>query len=104
MPWIDAAGVNDLAVEEVRGLSLGGVPVALFRLDDGYHALHDLCPHGHARLSEGYVEDPCIECPLHQGLVNIRTGAAASAPISQPTKTYPVRITGERVEVEIAGA
>ena len=101
MAWFDAFGVDELAVEEVRGLSLGGVPIAVFRLDDGFHALHDICPHGQARFSEGYVEDPCVECPLHQGLVNIRTGAAAAAPISTPTKTYRVRIVAERVEVEV---
>ena len=81
---------------------LGGVHVALFRLDDGFHALHDLCPHGHARLSEGYVEDGCVECPLHQGLVHIPTGAPRTAPISQPTRTFPVRVNGARVEVEVA--
>ena len=88
-------------MEEARGLVLGGVPVALFRLEDGYHALHDLCPHGHARLSEGYVEDACVECPLHQGLVHIPTGAPRTAPISMPTRTFPVRIAGERVEVGV---
>lgn len=101
MAWFDAVGEDDLALEEVRGLDLGGVPVALFRLEDGYHALHDLCPHGQARLSEGYVEDSCVECPIHQGLVNIRTGAAVAAPISQPTRTFPVRIVDQRVEVHV---
>lgn len=101
MAWIDAIGIDELALEEVRGLALNGVPVAIFRLDDGFYALHDLCTHGYARLSEGYVEDDCVECPLHQGLVNIRTGAAAAAPISQPTRTYPVRIVAQRVEVDV---
>ncbi len=98
--WVDALGADDLAPEEVRGLELGGVPIALFRLGDGFHALHDLCPHGAARLSDGYVEDPCVECPLHQGLVDIRTGAAAAAPVSTATRTYPVRVVDGRVEVD----
>ena len=102
MAWHDALGADEMAVEEARGLVLGGVPIALFRLEDGFHALHDLCTHGHARLSEGYVEDACVECPLHQGLVHIPTGAARTAPISQPTRTYPTRVTGGRVEVEVA--
>lgn len=101
MAWHDAAGEDELALEEARGLVLGGVPIALFRLEDGHHALHDLCPHGHARLSEGYVEDGCVECPLHQGLVHIATGAPRTAPISTPTRTHAVRVVAGRVEVEV---
>ena len=49
--------------------------IAVFRMGEEIFALHDLCTHGHARLSEGFVENGCVECPLHQGLVDIRTGA-----------------------------
>lgn len=101
MTWIDALGADELAVEEVRGLVLDGMPIAVFRLEDGHHALHDLCPHGHARLSEGYVEDACVECPLHQGLVHIPSGAARAAPISTPTRSYPTRVVAGRVEVDV---
>jgi nitrite reductase/ring-hydroxylating ferredoxin subunit len=99
--WHDVGGVGDLGEHEVAGVFAGGKPVALFRLADGFFALHDLCSHGQARLSEGFVEDGNIECPLHQGLICIRTGEPVSAPISREVDCYPVRIVGNRIEVEV---
>ena len=98
--WHDAAACADIADESVIGVAVEGRPIALFKIDDGYYALRDLCTHGQARLSEGYVENGCVECPLHQGLVDIRTGAPRSAPITVAVKSYPVRIVADRVEVE----
>ena len=98
--WHDAADAG--AVEdEVLGCVVAGLPVALFRVEGEVFALHDLCSHGHARLSEGFVEDGCVECPLHQGLVDIRTGKPRSAPISEPVRSIPAREVGRRIEVEL---
>jgi anthranilate 1,2-dioxygenase ferredoxin subunit len=99
--WIDAAAASDIAEGEVLGVAVRETPIALFRLADGVFALHDLCTHGHARLSEGYVEGDCVECPLHQGLVGIRDGAPCSAPITEAVRSIPVRIVGDRVEVAL---
>lgn len=97
--WHDAAATDELVEGEVLAVSVAGVPVALFLVEEGVFALHDLCSHGQARLSDGYVEDGCVECPLHQGLVDIRSGAARSAPITEPVRSYPVRRVGDRIEV-----
>lgn len=99
--WQDAAAADDVVEGEPLGLALGGMPIVLFRLEDGVFALHDLCSHGQARLSDGFVEDGCVECPLHQGLVDIRNGAARSEPVIDPVRSYPVRIVDGRVQVEL---
>jgi len=98
--WHDVGGIDDVGENEVIGVSAGGAPVALFKLEGAFFALYDRCSHGQARLSEGYVEDGNVECPLHQGLVCIRTGEAVSPPISREVDTFPVRVVGDRVEVE----
>jgi anthranilate 1,2-dioxygenase ferredoxin component len=99
--WIDAIARDDLADGGVAALALDGRPVALFRLDGEFFALHDVCPHGMAHLSDGFIEGGCVECPLHQGLVDIRTGEPRLEPITEAVKTYPVRLVGDRVEVEV---
>jgi nitrite reductase/ring-hydroxylating ferredoxin subunit len=98
--WFDVAAAGDVSDGEVIGVSAGGKPVALFRLDGEYFALHDVCSHGQGRLSEGYVEDGNVECPLHQGLICIRTGEPVSPPITREVDTFRVRVVGERIEVE----
>jgi anthranilate 1,2-dioxygenase ferredoxin subunit len=47
------------------------------------------------------VEDGCVECPLHQGLIDIRTGAARCAPITEAVRAFPIRIVEARVEVNV---
>ena len=99
--WIDAAGLDDVVPDQVLAVQAGGQQIALFRLDDAVFALADQCSHGYARLSDGYVEDGCVECPLHQGLVDIRTGEPRSAPITSPVRSYPTRVVAGRVEVRV---
>ena len=99
--WIDVAAADAVVEGEVLGTQAEGKPVALFRLGIDIFALHDLCTHGRARLSDGFVEGDTVECPLHQGLVCIRTGAPRSAPITEPTVTYPTRVVQGRVELLI---
>lgn len=99
--WTDVAAAEDVPDEDVLGVISGGLRLALFRLEDEIFALHDLCSHGQAFLSDGFVEDGCVECPLHQGLIDIRTGAARSAPITDPVRSFPTRIVDGRVEVAL---
>lgn len=101
MAWHDAAAADSVVEGEALAVGVAGLPVALFRLEGAVFALHDLCSHGQARLSDGYVEDGCVECPLHQGLVDIRDGSPRSAPVSVPVRSFPVRIVEGRVEVEV---
>ena len=86
---------------DVAAFQVGALPIALFRIDGVLHALHDLCSHGAARLSEGFIEGACVECPLHQGLVDIATGQPRSAPITDPVRSFAVREVEGRVEVEV---
>ncbi|BEU21212.1 anthranilate 1,2-dioxygenase ferredoxin subunit AndAb [Paraburkholderia terrae] len=97
--WHRAAACADVEEDTPMGVTLKGVPVALFKTNDGYFALHDLCTHGAARLSEGFVEGGCVECPLHQGLFDLKTGAPRSSPVVDAVKTYPVRLVDGQIEV-----
>ena len=99
--WHDVGAVGMVEDGEVVAISAGGKPLALFLLDGDYHALYDLCSHGEARLSDGFVEDGCIECPLHQGMFEICSGKPAKAPVTEGVQCFSVRTVGDRIEVEV---
>ena len=101
MPWHQVADVVDFAEKPVIGRECDGRWIALYRLDDGYFATQNLCTHAAALLSNGEIVDGYIECPAHHGLFEIRTGKAAGSPVSCDLDTYPVRLVGQRVEVEL---
>jgi naphthalene 1,2-dioxygenase system ferredoxin subunit len=60
-------------------------------------ATDNLCTHGPGRLSNGFLLDHEIECPLHQGRFDVRSGQATCEPATDALRTYPVRIEGGRV-------
>ena len=101
MPWIDVADAADLDGRGVIGREVEGRRVAVYRLDGALYATQDLCTHGQARLSEGEVVEGYIECPLHFGLFEIATGKAAGAPVTRDLATYPVRVEGGRIWIEL---
>ena len=83
-------------------VKVAGLDIALCMLDGKCFAIGNVCTHQHAYLTEGYVESGCIECPLHQGRFDIRTGKAMGPPVSVPVPTYPVKIENGNVLVFVA--
>lgn len=101
MAWHRAAAVADLAGRRILGVEIGEDQIALYRLDEGYFATHNICTHQHAFMSDGYVEKGCVECPLHQALFDIRTGEAVEGPATEALPTYAVKVEGGEIFVEL---
>jgi len=97
LQWTDAAALDDVPADDVIGVSVAGREVALYSVEGSVYATDNICTHGHARLCEGFLEGHEIECPLHQGKFDVRTGAPACAPVTEAIRSYPVKIEGGRV-------
>jgi nitrite reductase/ring-hydroxylating ferredoxin subunit len=54
-----------------------------------------------ARLAEGFVLDDLIECPMHNGRFHIPTGRVDGPPACEALRTYPVRLDGEAVQIQL---
>lgn len=99
--WHRVAALSALDPEVPLGVTVAGIPIALYRLDDGVFALGDICPHQNVRLSEGFLDGDRIECPLHQSCFEIRTGKVLGPPARDDVKSYPVRVEGDDVLVSV---
>lgn len=99
--WIDAAAVDAVPAGDVTGVAVDGSDIALYEVDGQIYATSNICTHGHARLSDGFLDGREIECPLHQGKFDVCTGKALCAPLTEDVPTYPVRIEKGRVFVEL---
>ena len=100
--WIDVAALT--AVPEMYAISVvtHGKEIALYEVDGAIFATDNLCTHGAARLSDGFLEGSEIECPLHQGRFDVCTGKAMCAPLTQDIQTYPVQIKDQRIWIKLA--
>jgi naphthalene 1,2-dioxygenase system ferredoxin subunit len=99
--WVEIAQVDDISNEEAKSCRVGSVLLALYNVGGTFYATSDVCTHAHAHLSDGYIEGDIVECPLHQGQFHIPSGKAISAPVTEDLRTYPVKVEGSKVLVQL---
>lgn len=95
------AKTSEIAEDEAKKVVIGDDHIAIFNLGGEFYATDDICTHAYASLAEGYVEDGCVECPLHAGRFDIKTGKAQGVPVTEDIKTYKVTVKGEDIYVEV---
>lgn len=102
MSWTKVCDVDDVEEEDVIGVTIGDREVAVYRDEDGeFYASDGYCTHERTKLCDGLVMDGVIECPKHNGRFRISDGAGLGAPITVDLTTYPVRVTGDEVHVDL---
>lgn len=90
--WVRVAAAAEVAEGQVLGVRAGGRDLAIYHLPDGeFRCTDNICTHEYARLSDGWFEDGCIECPLHAGRFDVRTGKGQGAPIDKDIEVFEVK-------------
>ncbi|NMP21182.1 non-heme iron oxygenase ferredoxin subunit [Sulfobacillus sp. DSM 109850] len=80
---------------------LGDTEVAVFRVENEFYAIDDLCSHAEASLSEGEQFGYIVECPRHGGRFDIRTGKAKHFPAFSPVRTFPVKVEDGSIYIDV---
>lgn len=97
---VGAAGIEP---GDVQLIEIDGHRLCLARTEDGeLFVVDDTCTHEDEPLSEGWLDGACIECPAHNSVFDLRSGAAITLPATEPVRTYPVSQDGDDVLVEVA--
>lgn len=79
-----------------------GRHVALFRLQDGFHALDNLCLHHAGPLCEGTIDARDeVTCPWHGWSYQIRTGTLVQDPRVGVSR-HEVRVVDGDVQVRLS--
>jgi 3-phenylpropionate/trans-cinnamate dioxygenase ferredoxin subunit len=113
--FIEVAKVSDLDNGMMKKVVIGERSILLAKGQGRVYATGALCPHLQADLSEGTLRGTVLTCHLHGSQFDIRDGHvlrwtdlsgtlrtyAAKALPPRPLPTYPVRIEGDRVLVDI---
>ena len=90
--------------EVVRGtgtvVSADNKQIALFHVDGAFYAIDNTCAHRGGPLGEGSLEGAVVTCPWHGWEYDVTSGACQTVETVQVT-TYPVRVEGDQLVVEV---
>ncbi|MDV3126990.1 non-heme iron oxygenase ferredoxin subunit [Mycobacterium sp. 21AC1] len=99
--WLDICGDDLVDEDDVIQLMVPGRRLAVYKVDGTVYVTDDRCTHQEASLADGYLDGTTIECPRHQGVFDICTGKALGPPLERDLRTYPVKIDGGRVLIDV---
>ncbi|MEV6954842.1 non-heme iron oxygenase ferredoxin subunit [Streptomyces sp. NPDC051183] len=100
---IKVCDLSDLSTEKGHRVTSVSPPLAVFLTEDGaVHVLDDSCTHQDAALSDGWVDDCVVECPLHMSRFDLRTGAVDASPAELPVRVHAAEVVGGEVWVTLS--
>jgi len=82
-------------------VQVGGRSIAIFDVGGACLAVDDECTHAGGNLSEGDVDGSVVTCPWHGARFDLATGAVLTGPAKSAVKSYPVRIEGSAIWLEV---
>lgn len=100
--WVAVGNRTELAEGAMKGVDVGDLQIAIYNVEGEIYATDNICTHAFALLTDGFLDGDVIECPLHGGCFKVKTGEGTCAPVTEDIKTYPVRISGDTIEVNVA--
>lgn len=99
--WHNVIELSKLEKNDVTNVQFGSKNLAIYDAKDGIFVSLSRCTHGAANLCDGYFDGTYIECPLHQGLFDVRTGEAKAVPARVNLKMIKSRVREGTIQIYI---
>jgi nitrite reductase/ring-hydroxylating ferredoxin subunit/uncharacterized membrane protein len=89
----------DLPEGELRRVEAGGRQIVLARQHGRVYALAESCSHLGGPLSDGQLEEGCVQCPWHGSRFALEDGRPIDGPAAVPQPCFETRVRGGQIEV-----
>ena len=99
--FVIVAKVGDIEDNSMINVSAGDEEILLAKVNGELFAIEDCCTHALGMLSMGdlHLETCEVQCPIHEGRFDLRTGEVTAPPPEEPVVSYEVRIQGDDIHV-----
>lgn len=95
--WVDVCAVDDIKPDRAKIVQIDNHErIAVFRHNDTYSAITNVCAHQGGPLGEGKVVDGCVTCPWHGYQYKPDCGQSPP-PYTEKIATYDIRVEGQRI-------
>ena len=101
MAFQRVASVSDIPAGVTKVFEVGDRAVAVCNVSGDLYAIEDVCTHDGSSFEQGELDGCEIECPRHGARFDVRDGSATELPAVVPVDTFPVRIEGDDIEVDV---
>ncbi len=99
--WREAVSEAEFADQDRKMVDFGGEKqVALFKVEDRYHAISVWCSHQKTSMLHGELNGHELMCPLHGARFDVRSGKNLSLPAVRPVPTYPVKVEDGTIYIQ----
>lgn len=101
---VPVAKTSDVPVGQVKPVEVGGRRLLICHVEGAvpaFYAIDDTCTHDDGPLGEGLLDGTAIECPRHGARFDVTTGRVLCLPAPMPVRSYPVRVEGDEIKVEV---
>ena len=113
--YVEVLKVDGLKDGQMKEVKAGGRDVLLAKVGGKFYAAENTCPHMGGKLAQGKLEGTVVTCPLHGSQFELKDGSvirwtnwpgvvvAVTKLMRRPRaiKTYPVKVEGDKVLVEV---
>jgi 3-phenylpropionate/trans-cinnamate dioxygenase ferredoxin subunit len=101
MPAVTVAKATDTPPGTISVHEVNGTRIALCNVNGKFYAIDDVCTHDGGPLDQGELVDNLVECPRHGARFDVKTGQVLCLPAAVPIHSYPVRVDGQDVKVQV---
>jgi nitrite reductase/ring-hydroxylating ferredoxin subunit len=98
--WTDVGERSQVEQDSPLPVAVGETKIGVYEVDGELHAVEDVCPHAFSLLSQGFADGCEVECSLHNAVFDVTTGKHLRGEPCRDIKTFPIRISNGRIEVQ----
>ena len=99
--WVYVCEESEIDLDDLKRFDQGDNTFCVYHINDGFYATDGICTHESVHLEEGLVMDGEIECPMHQGIFDIKSGKAISPPACEDLKSYAEKVEDSKIYINI---
>jgi 3-phenylpropionate/trans-cinnamate dioxygenase ferredoxin subunit len=103
MAWLAVADATQIAPGDFIQVDTGALFLLICNVNGELFAIEDQCTHDGSSMANGYLDGDQIICPRHGARFCVRSGAVKAPPAYEAVQIFPVRINGNKVEVDSPG-
>ena len=99
--WHLVCETSEIDFEDLKRFDYEDKTYCIYHIKDGFFATDGMCTHEDVHLEDGLIMDNEIECPMHQGVFNIKTGKVIQDPPCGDLKTYDIKVENNKIYIQI---